>query len=350
MKTSWRNTLKDRFLRKYRKWKFDKKMFVFLSAVMWMSGILLTIVAVLSSVRAITQQSKQLVEQRVETQASNTAENFKQYEDILWTIMMDTAVQLYLQDKTNYGYFTQAQETLENVCNMVDNLQFVQVISADGSKSCIKGDSILNSSKRLSELVLEEYQSSLRMSPKETSMKAMTYNTQYTRTDDYTLMIYQPVYSNTKLDKCLGMVCLNIDDLNLTKTMEGSTNNLNMDNYFLYSDGTIISCADPEQIGTKLDISRMENRSGNFWSNGRLWVYYKLTGWNYLYATNISLYELSKSNISTLIIVLAVLMCLLIFMQKAAGKIIHEAYHPWKKVAETIGKVSGGDLSARIYA
>lgn len=350
MESLRRKGMSGGFMKKYQRWKFDKKMFVFLSAAMWVSVILLMIVSVISTVRAITRQSRQLVEQRVETQASNTAENFKQYEDILWSIMIDSSVQSYLQDKERYGYLSQAQETLENVCNMVDNLQFVQIISADGSKSCIKGDSILNSSEQLSEIILSEYKDSLKMSSRETSMRAMTYNTTYTRTNDYTLMIYQPVYSGTELDQYMGMLCLNIDDLNLTQTMESSNKNLNMDNYFLYSDGTIISCADPDRIGTKLDISKMDKKSGSFWSGGSLWVYHRLSGWNYFYATNISLYELSKGNIRTLIVVLILLLCLLTFMQKAAGKLIREAYRPWQKVAETMGQVSEGDLSARIYA
>lgn len=340
-----------RWKKQYQKWKFDKKMFVFISMVMWISVIVLILGTVISSVRVITEQAKQLVVERVNTQVSNLESNFLQYENILWSVMIDPAVQTYFQDESEYRYYDMARTSLKNISNMADSIQFIGLISADGRKNCIVGHQIPYSDIAVSEYIMEDYNHSLKMSTRESSLRALTYNSKYSSVKGAFLTLYQPVYSASRLNQYLGMIYLNIDDLNLSGLMEkASTDELKQDNYYLYSDGTILACSNLEEIGIKLEnISKMTGTEGTYWERGNLWIYHKLQGWEYMYVTKISLFELCKGNIISLVSVVLILLCFLFLMQKLASKIIKDAYHPWKRVAETMNSVTNGKLEVRLY-
>lgn len=333
---------------KFNKWKFDRKMFVFVSLALSISVGLIMIVSIVSSVLSITKQSQKLVEEKVQAMVANTEGNFEQYEGIFWALTMDSAIQSYLQEENKYAYLTSAQKTLENACNMWGNMNFIGIISEDGEKSCIKGNYVPNSQISIHTQILEELNSSMKMSRKITSMRSMTYNTTFSKTGKYSLMLYQPIFSNTRLDQYIGLACININDSNLNQLLSKNDERLDMNNYFLYGDGTIISCGNKDEIGNKMDVSYMEGERGYKWKNGYLYTYQKLKKWNYLYVTNISIYELCKDSILSLMLSIIVMLVLLFFIYGIANKIIKAAYRPWQSVAETMGEVAKGNLEARL--
>lgn len=332
----------------FSSWKFDKKMYVFISVAMTVSAGLIMVVSVIASVWSITGQSQKLVEEKVQTMTANTEVNFEQYQGIFWALMMDSDIQAYLQDKEAYGHLVQVQEALGNAFNMWDNMNFIGIISSNGNKSYIKGNSVPNSELSIQKKIMQELNNSVVMSRKNTSMRTMAYNTAFSKTNQYSLMMYQPIFSDTQLDQYIGMAYININDSNLDQLLDDHDSNLDMTSYFVYGDGTIISCGDEEEIGTEMDISKMKNQSGQYWESGYLYVYQKLKNWNYLYIINISIYELCKDSIRSIIALIAVMLFLLGLMLGTAKRIIRSAYRPWGNVANTIEEVTKGDLKARL--
>lgn len=338
----------ERLMKKFGSWKFDKKMYVFISAALSVSVGLIMAVSVIASILSITRQSQKLVEEKVQTMTANTEVNFEQYQGIFWALMMDSDVQTYLQDKETYAHLAYVQEALGNAFNMWDNMNFIGVISSDGNKSYIKGNSVPNSELGIQKKIMQELNNGVVMSRKNTSMRTMAYNTAFSKTNKYSLMMYQPIFSDTQLDKYIGMAYINISDSNLDQLLEDHDAALDMNSYFVYGDGTIISCGNEKEIGTGMDISLMKKQSGHYWESGYLYVYQKLKNWNYLYVTSISIFELCKDSIFSIIALIAVMLFLLLFMLGAAKRLIRSAYRPWGNVADTIEEVTHGDLKARL--
>lgn len=340
--------LREKILRKYNTWKFDRKMSLFISGALIVSAVVVLVITLSFSVRSIIASAHRLVEENVETMANSTENNFDQYQAVFWALMIDADVQEYLQSEEPYGHFIYMQRALENAFIMWDNMNFIGIVSQDGTKSYIKGNSVPNNEVGLQQQVMKELNSSLRLSRNSTSMRTMTYNTAFSRTNQYALMLYQPVFSNKVLDSHIGMLYININDPDLGQLLERSNERLDTDNYFLYDDGTIISCNIPKEIGTKADVSAMTRQKGSYWKDGKLHVYEKLKNWNYTYLTTISLYAMCRDNILSIVVTVIVMAILVFILLRMATMMIRKAYRPWGNVAETMAVVSGGDLSARL--
>ena len=343
-----RESLREIIKTLYHSWKFDKKMCVFFSVAIILSMTLIMSLSLFFSVRSIISSSQRLVEEKVGTMVHNTEYNFEQYQGILWTLMVDSDVQEYLQSEEVYGHYAPMQKTLENAYIMWENMNFIGIISEDGKKKYIKGSATNNSEVGIQNQLMEDMNTSLRFSRKSTSMKTMTYNTAFSRTGKYALMIYQPVFSNNQLNKFIGTLYLNIDDPQLGQLIADADNNLDTVNYFLYSDGTVISCSHKDKIGTKMNVSAIRGEQGCYWKNGKLNVYKKLKDWNYMYMTNISLYAMCRDNLFSIVVLVIVVLIWVGLILKIASHMIHIAYKPWENVAETIDTVSKGVLSARL--
>ena len=338
----------DKFFKKYRTWKFDKKMCLFISSALMISVVFLLVITITFSIRSIVKSSKRLVEEKVQTMAYSTENNFNQYQAIFWALMIDSDVQAYLQNEEPYGNFLYMQRALENAFVMWDNMNFIGILSGDGTKSYVKGNSVPNNEQGMQSQIMEEITSSIRLSRKSTSMRTMAYSTAFSRNNEYALMIYQPVFSGTKLDELIGLLYMNIDDPDLGQLLEETEEHPDTYNYFLYDDGTIVSCSMPERIGTKEDMSEMTSSEGAYWKGGNLYIYKKLKNWNYTYVTSISLYSMCRDNLLSIAVSVAIMLVLAAIMLRIAVRMIHRAYMPWENVALVMDTVSKGDLSARL--
>ena len=341
-------SIRETLIGKYNTWKFDKKMCLFISSALMISVVFLLVLTITFSIRSIVKSSKRLVEEKVQTMAYSTENNFNQYQAIFWALMIDADVQDYLQNDEPYGNFLYMQRALENAFVMWENMNFIGILSEDGTKSYVKGNSVPSNEQGLQKQIMEEINNSIRLSRKSTSMRTMTYNTTFSRTNQYELMIYQPVFSGTKLDEYIGLLYMNINDPDLGQLLEENEEHPDTYNYFLYDDGTVVSCSIPEKIGTREDVSAITGNEGSYWKNGKLYIYRKLKNWNYTYVTSISLYSMCRDNILSIAVSVAMMLILTAIMLKIAVRMIHRAYKPWENVAAVMDTVSKGDLSARL--
>lgn len=331
-----------------RRKTFDQKMIILISSALMISSIIIMLIAVSSSLFATVNQSRKLAEEKVRTMIAGTEGDFERYEGIFWTVLLNQDIQNFLRDNDRYTNPDATKHVLDNVRSMWDNMNFVAVIDDDNLQSSVSGKIPYLKNRTLYEKVQEELKKGMRISKKATGKRVMTYNSAFTKEGEYSLTLYQPIYSTSILNKKIGTVCISIDDINLANLMEEKTDDYSGESYFLYGDGTVVASNNKKVIGTGMNMSRMREREGYYWSNGYLNIYKWMDQSNYLYLTKINLYRLCEDNFKGIALMIIVVLFLMVIFQMAAGKSIRKAYQPWLYMAETMDQISKGALDTRL--
>lgn len=327
---------------------FDRKMIRFITRALIFSTLIIIIVSGVSTVMSITNKSTQIAKNEVEAMAINTEDNFNQYNNLIWSVILNRHVQDYLSEEVDvYRYSADATSVLDNVCNMWGNVNFITIIRQDEKGQLIKGNAIPNWIINYKEVIKGDQDNAIPMGK---SAMQMTFTKQYSTKGDYTLSIYYPLFSNLRIGKRLGTLCINLNDANLSQLLASSDNSKSfaVDTAFVHKDGRIISDTRREEIDTQFANSKFKDSGRTSMSSTELMINQKVKGWDFYYVTRISWWELLKDSVWTVLLLLVVLFIIIAFSVRLARQMVIKAYEPWGNVVQAMGEVSDGNLETRL--
>ncbi|MCP1102129.1 two-component system sensor histidine kinase YesM [Aequitasia blattaphilus] len=327
---------------------FDRKMIRFITWAMLFSTVIILVVSAISTVMSITNKSTQIAKNEVEAMAVNTEDNFNQYNNLIWSVILDRHVQDYLSEEEDiYKYNNDATSVLDNVCNMWGNINFISILRQDEKGHLIKGNAIPNWIVNYREAMKKDQENAI---PMGNSAMQMSFTKQFSMKGEYTLSIYYPLFSNLRIGKRLGTLCINVNDANLTQLIAntGSSKNFIVDTAFVHQDGNIISSTKEEELNTKLTGTQFKDEGQTSITGKGLIINQKLSGWDFYYVTRIEWWELLKDSLWTVVLLLAVLCLIIIFSVRIAKTMVTKAYEPWGNVVVAMGEVSSGNLDTRL--
>jgi Predicted signal transduction protein with a C-terminal ATPase domain len=328
---------------------FDRRIINFTTSALILSTTIIILVSVISTVTSVMNKSTQMAMREVEVMAINTEDDFQRYYEMVWSIMLDENIQRYLKEAPNqYEYVPDANRVLDNACNVQTNINFISIMREDGEGSLTKGYNIPHWKVNYQEELLMDYQNSMVMG--NNSMR-MLFSNEYHPQGAYTMNIYYPLFSATKIGERLGLICININDSNITPLTLQATQGeeLPVETYFVHSDGTIVSCANVIEIHTQfkgqefIDGGQRIRRNGSYVEIDK-----KLLGWDFSYITRISTWELLRDSLWSVVILVLLLIGFILVIMQLVKRMVTKAYAPWGGVVKAMDEVSRGELETRL--
>lgn len=327
---------------------FDRKMIRFITRALILLTLIIIIVSGASTVMSITNKSTQIAKNEVEAMAINTEDNFNQYNNLIWSVILNRHIQDYLNEEEDiYQYSADATSVLDNVCNMWGNVNFITIIRYDEKGQLTKGNAIPNWIINYKEEIKRDQENAIPMGK---SAMQMTFTKRYSTKGEYTLSIYYPLFSNLRIGKRLGTLCINLNDANLSQLLTSSDNSKSfaVDTAFVHKDGRIISDTRTEEIDTQFANSKFKDSGRTSMSAKELIINQKVKGWDFYYVTRISWWELLKDSVWTVLLLLVVLFIIIAFSVRLAKQMVTKAYEPWGNVVQAMGEVSHGNMETRL--
>ncbi len=337
-------------LDRFNHWKFDKKMTLFISLSISITTIVILVVSTVSFVLAARNQSRNMAEEQLYSMASNYEAAFANYKELAFAIVMDTTIQSYLtSDKSKkdiyYSLANSARNTLLNTTNVNANINFIAVINENSGDYIYKGDVSLYTSRFYNNYEAD-YKNSKRM---DSGSMRMSFNNVFSNNEEYSLNIYFPMYSTKKIGQEIGLLCINIKDINLMQIFVQDKKHYNSKINFIDQSGSIIAIADKDLIGTEVDyLDRLVSANGSFVKSGQLYIYQKIGQWNYYLVQIIPTEELAQNSIRVMMILVIVIIGMVGIWLVLSRKLVAIAYKPLDNVVSKMEAVSNGQLEIRM--
>ncbi|MFV0362890.1 MAG: sensor histidine kinase [Suipraeoptans sp.] len=327
---------------------FDKKMISFISKTLVVSTLVIIIVATITTSVSITRNSTELAATDAEVYANTIASSFDNMYETVISLTLNNNIQQYAKnDSIDYRYVENIYSALDNVCNMWANINFVHLSIEGKPENLVKGDSIPNWVSNFPNKINQEYEESIDMGRGNMKLKI-------TRTFDinnqYAVSIYCPIYSTSKMDKEIGVLCINLDDPNILQIVDNyNKEGIMKKNQLVHKDGITVVSYDEEKNGSAFD--EMELLTGNYdmkINTSGIVFSRSLSSWDFYYVVEIGFWSILSGSLFVVISLLLILMFVLAVVIQNSKNIVTQAYRPWGKVVEAMGEVSDGELSTRL--
>ncbi|SCP99533.1 cache domain-containing sensor histidine kinase [Anaerobium acetethylicum] len=339
-----------KFLNTINRWKFDKKMRYLVTVSMVLTALVVLTVSTVSSVKAMTDQTRTMLEEQNDSMSQNFESWLSNYKSLAIAMIMDASIQAYLKsdglsDENYYTLASDARDSLLNCTNMWSSMNFIAVVSKKFDSYIYKGDSALENTQFIQ--VYENDYSNCKAA-QDGAMK-IGFNNAYFKGNSYTLNIYYPVYNVSKLSGELGLLCMNFNDTSLDQIFSKKNSNVKSDISVIDTDGVIVSISDRAAVGTKVDyLDAIDGKKGNFTKEGKLYIYEKLKGWNFYVVSSIPIIELYRPSIDVIFLMAMPMIVMVGASLVVVGKVIKKAYKPLDKVVKKMDAVASGSLETRL--
>ena len=139
------------------------------------------------------------------------------------------------------------------------------------------------------------------------------FSNKYFKGDRYTLSVYFPIYDLNTIMMERGLLCMNFTKSGcLEQILEDRSGN-GRQTAVVQTDGTIIADHDLDSIGETVSYKeKLVGSEGEFSWEGRLYIYQKVSDWNYYIVSSIENMELYAPSVRTIIIMTAILFFMVI--------------------------------------
>lgn len=342
--------MQEKMKKRFLKWKFDKKMRMFVSLSIVTSTMVILLVSTISAICFARRQSIIMAEQQLYSMASNFDDSMQTYRDILLTIAMDSGVQQYLQSGEDDGlYFekkNKANNVLNNISHMHSNINFIALIDENTGEYIYKGIRSFASTDFNSSWLGDMENSMYAGSALRVNFNKVFFNNY---DEEYTMNIYYPVYSTKKIGLKLGTLCINLADNTLTQISEQDTQRSYSALSLVDVNGIIMADSAYDKIGSREEnFECLKGYSGSFTGRGKLYTYQKIGRWNYYLVQSIPLNHLTNSSFHTVVALVAVIIAMTALAIYLTGRLIEIAYRPVNSLIGKMEAVSKGYLTVRI--
>lgn len=174
----------------------------------------------------------------------------------------------------------------------------------------------------------------------------INFNGDFFDGSNHSITLYQPIFSVTKLNDEIGMLCLNIED-SLLASMRDSENGKMT--YVADTDGNVVSSNDKGNEKTKnLKLSFKGKSSGRVYQNGNFYFFHEIGDWNYYIVSSVGISELYRSSFDVAIIMLAIMIILVVISVYIIKKIVEKSYQQVAIVVKAMDHITNEQLDYRI--
>ncbi len=337
------------FWEKWNKnWNFEKKMgyvIIWTIAVIAMAAIGLS---TFSYIMSITDQNTRYVSDQLSILAEDYADNLEQYKALTTSIILDSHVQEYCESDTRQELYQERGNVYSTFLNMFyfqHNANFIAVTNERLNQYVYCGN-IAVSESGFEMMYEKDYAESMQAKKKGTLR--VNFSNNYHKGSKYTLTLYFPAYSVTRMVSSNGMIIVNLDD-NLLTRFNQSDLQYSSNLYLTDVDGVIVSNQNEEQIGKKISFAeKVEGNRGMFWQGSKLVSYQRVSDWNFYVIDEVPAWFLYQNYVSTILVLVLVTLAVAIVALTLARNITKRLYRPINKVVSKMNDVSQGDLRTRI--
>ena len=251
---------------------------------------------------SITDQNSRYVAEQLSIMAEDCADNLEQYKALATSIILDPHVQDYCESETRQELYSEMGNVYSTFLNMLyiqHNANFIAVTNESMGQYIYNGNSAVNESN-FETMYEKDYEESIQAKTKGTLRVCFSNN--YYRGRKYTLTLYFPAYSVTKLAVSNGIIIVNLDD-NLLMRFNQSSLQYSSNLYLTDVEGNIVSTQNEEQIGHKIAFAdRMEGDQGMFWQGAKLVSYQRVKDWNFYIINEVSAWSLYQNCFNTILV------------------------------------------------
>lgn len=333
---------------KISNWKLDKKMQVLTTTVIVVVTLIVLAVSTVSSVQSMKQKTIELLQENNNTMADNFQGTLAQYKAMAIAMVLDTSVQNYLQctSRKDQDYSQCANDTysvMSSCQNMFPDMNFIAVISYRMEDYLYRGNEALISSEF--QMVYRKDYAQCPFVQGNTMKIGISNN--YFKGQKYTISVYFPIYDLNKISVEGGLLCMNFSNAILRQVLVDS--NQQNASAIIGTDGTVVADPDTGSIGSRASYAeKLTGTSGSFIQDGRLYMYQKVTDWDYYIVSSIPSLDLYKPSIRTIFFMTAILLVLVVVSFLVVKKIICRVYRPLDQTVQKMDEVANGSLGTRL--
>lgn len=329
-------------------WNFEKKMNY---VIIWTITVIATAaigISTFSFIVSITDQNSRYVAEQLSIMAEDCADNLEQYKALATSIILDPHVQNYCESETRQELYNEMGNVYSTFLNMLyfqHNANFIAVTNESMEQYVYNGNSAVSESS-FETMYEKDYAESIQAKKKGTLR--VNFSNNYHKGRKYTLTLYFPAYSVTKLVSSNGMIIVNLDD-NLLMRFNQTGLQYSSNLYLTDVEGNIVSTQNEGQIGQRIGfVDRMTGSQGMFWQGGRLVSYQRVKDWNFYIVNEVSAWSLYQNCFSTILVLVVVTLAITVVALTLARNTTKRLYRPINKVVAKMNDVSRGDLGTRI--
>lgn len=328
-------------------WSIEKKMqIVILSVIIGMTVIAIC-VSIIFSVDTLTEQNQEYGAERLQTMAAEYDSNLKQYKSVMTSIVLDESVQEYCENtetKEANLLAGNVYSTLQNMMNIQSNVNFIAIINENTWQY------VYNGNVNLSESNFEDiYQEDYRESSKTRGEKniVFSFSNNYYRGKKYTLTVYFPVYSTSRVGIRNGMIIMNLDDNMLTQLYSNRAASYSHI-YLTDTEGNILSGASSTEESLSANYQDiLQGDSGAVHKNGKLINYHEVGDWGYYLVYEIPYSYLLRDCVGIVGVLLTSMLIVMVIALTVSRKITGKLYEPINNIVQKMNDVSKGNLRTR---
>lgn len=329
-------------------WNFEKKMdYVIICTITVIAAAAIGI-STFSFIMSITDQNSRYVAEQLSIMAEDCADNLEQYKALATSIILDPHVQNYCESDTREELYSEMGNVYSTFLNMLyiqHNANFIAVTNESLDQYIYNGNSAVSESG-FETAYEKDYEGSMQAKKKGTLRVSFSNNYHWGR--KYTLTLYFPAYSVTKLVTSNGMIIVNLND-NLLMRFNQNSLQYSSNLYLTDVEGNIVSTQNEEQIGRMIVFAdKIVDSQGMFWQDGKLVSYQRVKDWNFYIINEVSAWTLYQNCFNTILILILVTLAITGVALTLAKNITKRLYRPINRVVAKMNDVSGGDLGTRI--
>ena len=330
-----------------RKWSFSKTVNTLISFSIVLTATIILIISTISSTATLTQKSKSMAVEQMNTMAANFENTLTSYKEMAMAVTINPHVQSYLkgENRKEVDLANNARNVLASTINMTSNMNFIAIVHGNTGEYLYKGDITIAASK-FPQFYEADYAAGQYAS---TGQMKISFSNAYYDGERYSLTVYFPIYNVNRINMQLGLLCVNFNDPTLDQIMRANENGLNPKVGLISLDQTVFAAPDTEMIGTRITYGdRLAGRSGDFRADWQLVLYQRIGAWNYDMVSTIPIRELYRDSINTLLILVCIIVLMAGLFVWASGRVIRLACRPLVTIVRKMDDVSDGKLDVRI--
>ncbi len=331
-----------------RSWNFEKKMNYVIIWTITVIAVAAIGISTFSHIRSVTDQNGRYVQEQLVFLAEDYADNLEQYKALATSIILDPHVQKYCESSNMQELYNEMGNVYSSFLNMLyiqHNANFIAVTNEALGQFLYNGNSAVSESSFETSYEKDYAQS---MQAKRKGTLRVNFSNNYHKGRKYTLTLYFPAYSVTRLGNSNGMIIVNLDDNLLTRFNQRKLQ-YSAGLYLTDVEGRIVSTQDADMIGQKIAFAdRMREDHGMFWQDGKLVSYQRVKDWNFYMISEVPAWSLYQNCFGSILLLILVTLAVTATALTLARNIIKRLYRPINKVVSKMNDVSGGDLGTRI--
>lgn len=238
--------------------------------------------------------------------AEDYEDRLEQYKALATSIILDSHVQNYCESRTQEGIYNEMGNVYSTFLNMLylqHNANFIAVTNEHLDQCVYNGNNALSESG-FETMYEKDYGESIQA--KSTGSLRVSFSNNYYKGRKYTLTLYFPAYSVTKMVTSNGMIIVNFDD-NLLQRFSQRDLQYGSNLYLTDVEGNIVSTLDEGEIGQKFAFwDKINGAQGMLWRSGKLISYRKVSDWNFYIISEVPAWSLYQNCFGTILVLIFV--------------------------------------------